>query len=82
MENMHVDATESVAGRYCILKRPVRDRDGVSNFNERLRVLREVINLDRRMFLVEFDDGSTTFLFPNEVTIVQGDLDIPTPKAG
>ena len=67
MENM--ETVDPVAGRYCMLKRPVRDRDGISHFKERPKVIREVINLDRRMFLVEFDDGSTTFLFPDEVTI-------------
>jgi len=47
----------------------VRDRQGLSRFNERPIVLREVTNLDRRMFLVQFDDGSTTFLFPDEITL-------------
>ena len=67
MENM--ETVDPIVGRYCMLKRPVRDRDGISHFKERPKVIREVINLDRRMFLVEFDDGSTTFLFPDEVTI-------------
>jgi hypothetical protein len=66
METMN---TESVVGRHCHLNRPVRDRQGLSRFNEQPIVLREVINLDRRMFLVQFDDGSTTFLFPDEITL-------------
>jgi hypothetical protein len=66
MEILEIDP---VVGRYCLLKRPIRDRDGVNHFNEKPKVLREVTNLDRRMFLVEFDDGTTTFLFPEEVTI-------------
>jgi hypothetical protein len=69
METMQIDAVVPVVGRYCLLKRPVRDRDGVNHFKEKPKVLRELINLDRRMFLVEFDDGSTTFLFPDEVSI-------------
>ena len=69
MENMQIETADLVVGRYCILKRPVRDRDGVSHFNEKPKVLREVMNLDRRMFLVQFGDGSTTFLFPDEVAI-------------
>jgi hypothetical protein len=69
MENLQFESPDGVVGRYCLLKRPVRDRDGVNHFNEKPRVLRELINLDRRMFLVEFGDGSTTFLFPDEVTI-------------
>jgi hypothetical protein len=71
MENMQVEPTDSLVGRHCTLNRPVRDRDGVSHFNEKPKVLREVMNLERRMFLVEFGDGSTTFLFPDEVTIEQ-----------
>jgi hypothetical protein len=69
MENMEVETVDPVVGRYCSLRRPVRDRDGVNHFNEKPKVLRELINLDRRMFLVEFGDGSTTFLFPDEVSI-------------
>jgi hypothetical protein len=69
MENIEVENVDTVVGRRCLLKRPVRDRDGVNHFNEKPRVLREVTNLDRRMFLVEFGDGSTTFLFPDEISI-------------
>jgi hypothetical protein len=69
MDNMDAAAVEAVVGRQCLLKRPVRDRHGVSHFNERPRVVREVVNLDRRMLLVEFNDGSTMFLFPEEVII-------------
>jgi hypothetical protein len=69
MENMQIETVDPVVGRYCQLKRPVRDHDGVSHFHEKPRVLREVINLERRMFLVQFADGSTTFLFPDEVSI-------------
>jgi len=38
-------------------------------FNEKPEIVREVNNLNRRMFLVRFDDGRTTFLFPDEVNI-------------
>jgi hypothetical protein len=69
METAQIETIDPVVGRYCLLKRPVRDRDGVSHFNEKPRVLRELINLDRRMFLVQFSDGSTTFLFPDEISI-------------
>ncbi|HKV53652.1 MAG TPA: hypothetical protein VJN94_03325 [Candidatus Binataceae bacterium] len=67
MENVQV--IEALVGRHCSLKRPVRDRQGVSHFKEKPVVLREVTNLDRRMFLVQFADGSTTFLFPDELSI-------------
>jgi len=52
------------------LLKPVRDREGRSRFEERPRILREVNNLDRTMYLVQFEDGATTFVFPHEVTMV------------
>ena len=69
MDNTELETVSSAVGRRCLLRRPVRDRDGINHFKERPRVLREVINLDRRMFLVQFSDGSTTFLFPDEVCL-------------
>ena len=60
---------EAVVGRYCRLLRPVRDHEGRSRFEERPRILREINNLDRHMYLVRFDDGATTFLFPDEVVV-------------
>jgi len=56
-------------GRHCRLVRPVRDHQGQTRFNEQPLVLREVKNLGRQMFLVQFDDGSTTFLFPDEISV-------------
>ena len=61
--------TEELIGKHCKLQRPVRDHEGRSRFSEQPRILREVNNLDRRMFLGQFDDGATTFLFPDEVVI-------------
>jgi hypothetical protein len=60
---------ESTSGRYCKLLRPVRDRQGRSHFDEQPIVLRELNNLDRLMYLVQFADGATTFLFPDEVVL-------------
>ncbi len=59
----------AVVGRVCKLQKPVRDHDGRSRFGEQPRILREMNNLDRRMYLVQFDDGATTFLFPDEVVV-------------
>lgn len=56
-------------GRRCRLLRPIRDHEGRNRFEERPRIVREVFNLGRRMFLVCFDDGSTTFLFPDEIAL-------------
>jgi hypothetical protein len=69
VKSMETMNTELVVGRHCHLNRPVRDRQGMTRFNEQPVVLREVNNLDRRMYLVQFDDGSTTFLFPDEITL-------------
>lgn len=64
------DATiETVVGRQCRLLKPVRDHQGRTRFGESPRILCELINLGRRMYLVEFEDRATTFLFPNEIAI-------------
>jgi hypothetical protein len=60
---------DEVSGRHCHLLKPVRDQEGRMRFNEKPEIVREVNNLNRRMFLVRFDDGRTTFLFPDEVNI-------------
>lgn len=53
----------------CRLIGLVRDTTGRVRFNEQPTIVREVNNLDRHMFLVRFDDGATTFLFPHEVAV-------------
>ena len=62
----------SVVGRYCRLLRPIRNHAGRWLSGDPL-ILREVCNLERVMYLVQFDDGSTTFLFAeeNEILMVQ-----------
>ena len=59
---MEVTGAELTKGRHCRLLRPVRDLHGLSHFTEQPRILRELDNLDRHMYLVQFDDGSTAFL--------------------
>ncbi len=56
-------------GKTCNLRRPIRDRAGRSRFDERPVIVREMLNLDRRMFLVKFADGATTFVFPEEIEV-------------
>jgi len=56
-------------GKPCNLRRPIRDRAGRTRYDEAPIVLREVFNLDRRMYLVKFADGATTFVFPDEVDV-------------
>ncbi|HZO83244.1 MAG TPA: hypothetical protein VFB33_16230 [Candidatus Binataceae bacterium] len=53
--------------RRCSLVRPIRDHEGRVRFHENPVIVKEVNNLGRLMYLVRFDDGATTFLFPDEV---------------
>jgi len=55
--------------QFCRLNAPIRDQAGRIRFQEQPRVLRQISNLDRKMFLVQFEDGATTFLFPSEITL-------------
>jgi hypothetical protein len=66
---MQITISEAVVGRRCRLLKPVRDHEGLSRYSEKPRILRSVDNLERRMLLVQFDDGATTFLFPDEVVV-------------
>ena len=63
--------TATAVGKHCRLLWPVRDRQGRSRFQERPLILREIHNLGRRMYLVRFRDGDTTFLFPQEVDVFE-----------
>jgi hypothetical protein len=69
MINMESTNFEAAVGRFCRMLRPVRDHEGLSRFSEKPRILRSVDNLGRRMLLVQFEDGATTFLFPDEVVV-------------
>lgn len=62
METMQIE-------KRCRLIGSVRDHNGRVRFGEQPTILREVDNLDRHMFLVQFDDGATTFLFSHEVAL-------------
>ena len=66
---MEITISEALVGRRCRLLKPVRDHEGLSRYSEKPRILRSVDNLGRRMLLVQFDDGATTFLFPDEVVV-------------
>jgi len=52
------------------LLEPVRDHEGRIRFTEAVEIIKEIDNLDRHMYLVRFEDGSTTFVFPHEVEII------------
>jgi hypothetical protein len=58
-------------GKICHLNKPVRNHEGIMKFKEPATILRVVNNLDRTMYLVKFEDLSTTFLFPDEVSIIE-----------
>jgi len=64
---MHTDSTK----RSCRLLKPIRDQQGRTRFEDTPEIVREVDNLERHMYLVRFDDGATTFVFPHEVEIVE-----------
>jgi hypothetical protein len=66
---MEVTGADSTTARHYRLLGPVRDQQGLSHFNEQPRIIREFDNFDRHMYLVRFDDGSTTFLFPYELMV-------------
>jgi hypothetical protein len=66
-----MDIQEQLSGsrvHRCRLLRPIRDRAGRVHFGESPIILREMVNLDRQMLLVEFGDGATTFVFPEEIS--------------
>jgi len=60
METKQIEKRFRLAG-------PVRDHIDRVHFREQPTILQEVNNLDRQMFLVQFDDGATTFLLAHEV---------------
>jgi len=68
VEGHEISARKAV-GKHCELLRPVRDHEGRTRFHETARILEELDNLGRHMLLVQFEDGTTTFLFPPEVLI-------------
>ena len=69
--SLEADMEGTERKRTCQLALPIRDRTGTVRFREKPQVVREVDSLGRRMLLVRFDDGATTFLFPHEVKVVE-----------
>jgi hypothetical protein len=61
--------SSGLSGKRCHLRRPIRDRAGRSRFDEAPIIVRQVVNLERLMYLVKFEDGATTFVFPDEVDV-------------
>jgi hypothetical protein len=71
METSTSNATaDNPKRKYCRLLEPVRDHEGHIRFTEAVEIIKEIDNLDRHMYLVRFEDGSTTFVFPHEVEIL------------
>lgn len=66
---MNTQAVSDFSGKRCRLLKPVRDHEGRARFGEQPTILRQINNLDRSMYLVQFSDGATTFLFPDEVAV-------------
>jgi hypothetical protein len=65
------DITQNYIGKQCHLLKPTRLANGMSKFKDIATILRVVRNLEREMFLVRFTDDTTTFLFPEEFTIIE-----------
>jgi hypothetical protein len=65
---MHCETESVVESRRCSLVRPIRDHEGRLRFHETPVIVKQVTNLGRLMYLVRFDDGATTFVFPNEIS--------------
>jgi len=59
----------AVTGKHCRLLKPVRDREGHTHFSEQPLIVQVIKNLDRCMYLVKFDSGTTTFVFPHEMAV-------------
>lgn len=57
-------------GKNCKLNNSIRATDGtIHNPDEQLTIIRVLQNLGREMYLVSMPNGTSTFVFPNEVTI-------------
>jgi hypothetical protein len=73
-------ANQTVAGansKSRQLRIAIRDGAGRTHFRDHPQVLREIDNLGRHMYLMRFDDGATTFVFPHEVEILDAE---PAPS--
>jgi hypothetical protein len=64
---MNTMCAEETISKFCRVIKPVRDKAGRIRFNEIAQIVGEMENLGRQMYLVKFADGSTTFLFPDEI---------------
>lgn len=60
-----------VVGKRVKLLVPVRASSGKEYFIEHPKIVRITKNLDRTMYLVKWDDDASTFLFPDEVEILE-----------
>jgi hypothetical protein len=72
METSIATATTNPKRKYCRLLEQVRDHEGHIRYAEAVEIVKEIDNLGRHMYLVRFDDGSTTFVFPHEVEVLAG----------
>ncbi len=60
-----------VNGLICRLLVPIRDRTGRTRFEETPSVLWDLFNLGRHMYLVQFADGTTIYVFQHEVELMK-----------
>lgn len=60
-----------LVGKRVKLLVPVRSSNGKEYFKEHPTIIRIVENLERTMYYVRWDDEASTFLFPDEVEILE-----------
>lgn len=61
-----------IVGKACTLIHPIRTHEGIIKSKDHTAtIIRAVENLGRLMYLVKFEDKSTTFLFPDEIEITE-----------
>lgn len=65
---MHCENESIAESKRCSLVKPIRDHEGHLRFSENPFIVKKVTNLGRLMYLVRFDDGATTFVFPDEIS--------------
>jgi len=73
METSTTTATDNPKRKFCKLLEPVRDHEGHIRCAGSVEIVKEIDNLDRHMYLIRFEDGATTFVFPHEVELLTTD---------
>ena len=62
---------DDLIGKRVKLLAPVRAGNGKEYFKEHPKIIRLSETLGRPMYLVKWDDDATTFVFPNELEVLE-----------